>query len=60
MDEYVRAIEIDTKDYNSYYKISVILQELNNNEAAINMLNDLLRKETRLFRSNNVIRRHSI
>ena len=45
MDEYVRAIEINTKDYNSYYKISVILQELNNNEAAINMLNDLLRKK---------------
>lgn len=45
IDEYVRAIEINTKDYNSYYKISVLLQKLNNNEAAINMLNDLLKKK---------------
>lgn len=45
IDEYVRAIEINTKDYNSYYKISVLLQKLNNNEAAIDMLNDLLRKK---------------
>lgn len=45
IDEYVRAIEINTKDYNSYYKISVLLQKLNNNEASIDMLNDLLRKK---------------
>lgn len=45
IDEYVRAIEINTKDYNSYYKISVLLQKLNNNDAAINMLNDLLKKK---------------
>lgn len=45
IDEYVRAIEINTKDYNSYYKISVLLQKLNNNDAAIDMLNDLLKKK---------------
>lgn len=45
IDEYVRAIEINTKDYNSYYKIAYFLKELNKNEAAINMLNDLLKKK---------------
>lgn len=42
--EYVRAIEINTKDYNSYYKIAYFLRELNKNEESINMLNDLLKK----------------
>ena len=45
IDEYVRAIEINTKDYNSYYKIALLLKELNNNDAAINMLNDLLKRK---------------
>ena len=45
IDEYVRAIEINTKDYNSYYKIAYFLKELNKNEEAINMLNDLLKKK---------------
>lgn len=45
IDEYVRAIEINTKDYNSYYKISVLLQRLDNNDDAINMLNELLNKK---------------
>lgn len=45
IDEYVRAIEINTKDYNSYYKIAGFLKELNKNEEAINMLNDLLKKK---------------
>lgn len=45
IDEYVRAIEINTKDYNSYFKIAYFLKELNKNEASINMLNDLLKKK---------------
>lgn len=45
IDEYVRAIEINTKDYNSYFKIAYFLKELNKNEEAINMLNDLLKKK---------------
>ena len=43
--EYVRAIEINTKDYNSYYKIANFLKILNKNDEAINMLNDLLKKK---------------
>ena len=43
IDEYVRAIEINTKDYNSYYKIASFLKELNRNEESIKMLNDLIK-----------------
>lgn len=43
IDEYVRAIEINTKDYNSYFKIAGFLKELNRNDEAIKMLNDLIR-----------------
>ena len=45
MDEFVRAIEINGKDYDSYYKIAVLLNKLNNNQASIDMLNDLLKKK---------------
>lgn len=45
IDEYVRAIEINTKDYTSYYKIAYFLKELNKNEQSIDMLNDLLKKK---------------
>lgn len=43
IDEYVRAIEINTKDYNSYYKIASFLKELNRNDESIKMLNDLIK-----------------
>ena len=43
IDEYVRAIEINTKDYNSYFKIANFLKELNRNDEAIKMLNDLIK-----------------
>lgn len=43
IDEYVRAIEINTKDYNSYYKIAFFLKELNRNDESIKMLNDLIK-----------------
>lgn len=45
IDEYVRAIEINTKDYNSYFKVAELLENLNNRDASINMLNDLLKKK---------------
>ena len=43
IDEYVRAIEINKKDYNSYYKIAFFLKELDRNDEAIKMLNDLIK-----------------
>lgn len=43
IDEYVRAIEINTKDYNSYYKIAFFLNKLNRNDESIKMLNNLIK-----------------
>lgn len=45
IDEYVKAVDIDKKDYNSYYKISFLLNELDKKEDAKVMLNNLLSKK---------------
>ncbi len=45
IDEYVIAVEINKKDYDSYYKISYLLNELNKPDDAIVMLNTLLSKK---------------
>ncbi len=42
IDEYVKAIEINNKDYNSYYKISILLNDLGKKDESIEMLNNLL------------------
>ena len=44
IDEYVTAVDLNKKDYDSYYKISYLLNELNQPEGAIEMLNNLLSK----------------
>ena len=43
IDEYVRAIEINKKDYVSYYKIAKFLNELNRKDESIQMLQDLIK-----------------
>ena len=43
IDEYVRATEINSQDYNSYYKIAGFLKELKRNDEAIKMLNSLIK-----------------
>ncbi len=43
IDEYVLAIEINKKDYNSYYKVAVLLNNLDKKEEASQMLNNLLK-----------------
>lgn len=45
IDEYVQVIDIDKKDYESYYQISYLLNELNKKEEASEMLETLLRKQ---------------
>lgn len=44
IDEYIKAIDINKKDYESYYKISYLLNELDKKEESIQMLNELLNK----------------
>lgn len=45
IDEYVKAVDLDKKDYDSYYKISYLLNQLDKQEDAIVMLNNLLSKK---------------
>ncbi len=45
IDEYVIAVDLDKKDYNSYYKISYLLNELDKKDDAVVMLNNLLSKK---------------
>lgn len=45
IDEYVKAVDLNKKDYDSYYKISFLLNELNKPDDAIVMLNNLLSKK---------------
>ncbi len=45
IDEYVIAVDLDKKDYGSYYKISYLLNELGKKDDAIVMLNNLLSKK---------------
>lgn len=45
IDEYVIAVDLNKKDYDSYYKISYLLNELDKKDDAITMLNNLLSKK---------------
>ena len=45
IDEYVAAIDINKKDYDSYYRISELLNELNRKDEAITMLSNLLKSK---------------
>ncbi len=45
IDEYVIAVDLNKKDYDSYYKISYLLNELDKKDDAIIMLNNLLTKK---------------
>ncbi len=45
IDEYVIAVDLNKKDYDSYYKISYLLNELDKPDDAIVMLNNLLSKK---------------
>ncbi len=45
IDEYVKAVDLNKKDYDSYYKISSLLNDLGKKDDAIIMLNNLLNKK---------------
>lgn len=45
IDEYVQVIDINKKDYESYYKISYLLNDLGKKDEAGEMLEELLRKK---------------
>ena len=45
IDEYVQCIDINKKDYDSYFKVSTLLTELDKKDEAIEMLTNLLNKK---------------
>ena len=45
VDEYVQAIDINKKDYDSYYKVANLLTDLDKKDEAIKMLTNLLNKK---------------
>lgn len=49
IDEYVQVIDINKKDYDSYYKISYLLNDLGKKNEASQMLEQLLRKKPEML-----------
>jgi len=45
VDEYVKAIDINKRDYDSYYKIAYLLTQLDKKEEAATMLENLISKK---------------
>lgn len=45
IDEYVQAIDINKRDYDSYYKIAELLNNLDKKDEAAEMLSNLLKKK---------------
>jgi len=55
IEEYVRTVEINLKDYNSYFKIAVLLQKIEKTDEAISMLNDLLKKKPDFYEASDLL-----
>ena len=49
IDEYVLAVDCNTKDYNSYYKIANLLNELGKKDEAIEMLQNQKKKKPEYY-----------
>ncbi len=60
IDEYVKAVDINKKDYDSYYKISFLLNELGKKEDATVMLNNLLKIKPDYIAASILLRRHFV
>ena len=55
IDEYVQAIDIDKKDYDSYYKIANLLNGLNKKDEATEMLFNLLNKKPEMIEASTLL-----
>ena len=60
IDEYVKAVDLNKKDYDSYFKISYLLNELDKKEDAVVMLNNLLSKKSDYINASILLRRHTL
>lgn len=55
IDEYVKAIDINKKDYDSYYEIAFLLNELDKKEESIQMLNTLVNKKPDYYKASELL-----
>ena len=55
IDEYVKVIDIQKKDYNSYYKIANLLNDLDKKDEATQMLNNLLLKKPEYIKASQLL-----
>lgn len=55
IDEYVQVIDLHKKDYQSYYRISYLLNELDKKEEASQMLETLLRKKPEMIEATELL-----
>lgn len=55
LDEYIKAVDNNKKDYNSYYKIAFLLNELDKKDEAITILTNLLKKEPQYFKATELL-----
>lgn len=55
IDEYVQVIDINKQDYDSYYRISYLLNELDKKDEAAQMLETLLRKKPEMLEATTLL-----
>lgn len=55
IDEYVQAIDINKKDYDSYYKIAELLNQLDKADEASEMLHNLLNKKPDYYKATELL-----
>ncbi len=55
IDEYVKALDIRSNDYKSYFEISKLLNELDKKDEAIEMLKILSKKKPELYEANKML-----
>ena len=55
IDEYVQAIDINKKDYESYYKVAELLNNLDKKDEASEMLMNLLNKKPDMYKATELL-----
>ncbi len=55
IDEYVQAIDINKKDYESYYKVAELLNHLDKKDEATEMLFNLLSKKPDMYKATELL-----
>ncbi len=55
IDEYIKAVDSNKKDYNSYYKIAYLLNDLDKKDEAETILTNLLKKQPDFYKATELL-----